>query len=68
MSKQTIDNRLEKLERLQSSQQRPPWLIVNDGDPIPDGVKCYHPDVNPDLWDKVQQDTVQQDKVPESEK
>ena len=53
MTNQAINKRLAQLEKQQETQARLPYLIVKDGDPIPEGVKCYHPDASPDLWDVI---------------
>lgn len=53
MSKQAINKRLEHLEAKQETKTRPPYVIVEDGEPCPEGVKCYHPDASPDLWDTI---------------
>jgi ribosomal protein L39E len=48
----SIKSRISKLEKKKANQTKPAWVIVKDGDPIPEGVKCYHPSVSPDLWDE----------------
>jgi len=51
-----LKSRIEKLEVASSKgdYEKSPWVIVySDDDEIPEGVKAYHPDANPDLWDDV---------------
>jgi hypothetical protein len=48
----TINKRVEELERKQPKQSGPGYVIVEDDEPIPPGVKAYSPEANPDLWDE----------------
>jgi hypothetical protein len=49
----TTKSRLKRLEKhKQPKDTGPAYVIVKDGDPIPEGVKCYSPEANPDLWDE----------------
>jgi hypothetical protein len=48
-----LKSRVEKLEDIRSkSDELLPYVVVNDGDEIPEGVKAYSPEANPDLWDE----------------
>lgn len=52
MTKQAINSRLDQLEKKQQTKARPLYVILQDGEPVPEGVKAYHPDASPDLWDE----------------
>jgi hypothetical protein len=48
-----LKSRVEKLEDISSkSDELLPYVIVSDGDEIPEGVKAYSPEASPDLWDE----------------
>jgi len=47
-----LKSRIRNLEKQKAKQNKPAWVIVKDGDPIPEGVKAYSPEANPDLWDE----------------
>jgi hypothetical protein len=48
-----IKARIEKLEAMLSKRDELlPYVIVSDGDEIPEGVKAYSPEASPDLWDE----------------
>jgi len=52
MMTKNIKSRIEKLENAGLKSELPSWVIVySDGDEIPQGVKAYSKDANPDLWD-----------------
>ena len=61
MNKATINRRLAQLEKQHETQDLPPYLIIEDGEPVPEGVKCYGPDANPDLWDEIPEGKKQND-------
>jgi len=49
----TIRRRIEDLENKNDHLSiELPYVIVKDGEPIPEGVKAYSPLANPDLWDE----------------
>jgi hypothetical protein len=50
----SIKSRISKLEKKKANQTKPAWVIVKDGDPIPEGmegVKIYE-GISPDDWDQ----------------
>jgi hypothetical protein len=51
----TINKRLEDLERERKIESVPLWIVLEDGEPVPEGmegVKIYSPLAHPDLWDE----------------
>lgn len=52
MMTKNIRSRIEKLENTSIKNDVPLWVIAySDDDEIPEGVKAYHPNANPDMWD-----------------
>jgi hypothetical protein len=50
-----INKRLDDLEKSQDTKGKPLWIVLEDGEPIPEGmegVKIYSPLAHPDLWDE----------------
>ena len=50
----TFMRRLDDLEKKQDTKDIPLWIVLEDGEPVPEGmehVKRYSPLANPDSWD-----------------
>jgi len=48
-----LNRRIEELEKQKKQENKPAWVIVySDDQVIPEGVKAYAPEADPDLWDE----------------
>jgi hypothetical protein len=50
--KKNVEGRLLRLEATRQAHDDPAWVVFQDGEEVPEGVKGYHASIDPDLWDK----------------